>query len=157
MYKKSLLVAGAIATIGLGSLAGLHAANAASPIARTSLIDQLVAKFHLNKADVQAVFTANRQTTLADRGQMMKDRLAQAVTAGKLTQAQADAITAKQADVKTFMESLKGKTPADRKTAIAQEQTDLTAWAKDNNIPAQFAHIAGPMMRGGHKGFGPQK
>ena len=153
IHKKPIIALATVAVLGTGGLAGLQVAHAASPAVHTNIIDALVAKFHLNKSDVQAVFDQNRQENMANRQQAEKDRLAQAVTSGKLTQIQADAITAKQAEVKTFMDSLKDKTPLERKTAMEQEQKDLATWAKDNNIPAQFAHIAGPMMS--HRmGFG---
>ncbi len=94
-----------------------------------------------------------------------KQLLTQAVTDGKLTQAQADLITAKQAEIKTFLDSLKGKTPAERTAAIATQVTTWKAWAAANNIPDTFFRILeerglqqgqGSMggMRGGRGGFG---
>ncbi|MCE9643024.1 MAG: hypothetical protein K8Q97_01720 [Candidatus Andersenbacteria bacterium] len=145
-FKKPLIAIATVAVLGTGTAVGIQTAHAATPPARTSLIDALVAKFHLNKSDVETVFKQTHEENMASRQQAFTDRLTQAVKDGKLTQAQADAITAKQAEVKAFMDSLKDKAPAERKTAIKQEQKDLATWAKDNDIPAQFTHIARPMM-----------
>ena len=84
----------------------------------------------------------------------MKDRLAQAVKDGKLTQAQADKITAKMAEMKTFMESQKDKTKEERKTAMEAKRDELKKWAEDNDIPEGYM----PMGHGGPggRGHGPE-
>ncbi len=90
--------------------------------------------------------------------------LAKAVADGKLTQAQADLITAKQAEIRTFLDSLKGKTDAERKTALTAQVATWKAWAAANKIPDTFFRIPeardemggkGPLggMRGGRGGF----
>ncbi len=92
-----------------------------------------------------------------------KTMLDQAVKDGKLTQAQEDLIVAKQAEVKTFMTTLQGKSAADRQTALKTEMDSLKAWAQTNAIPSQYLMFGGGMMRGGggmghghfgHGGFG---
>lgn len=82
----------------------------------------------------------------------MADRLAQAVKDGKLTQDQADKITAKLKELKTQREaerdSMKDKTDEERKTAMEAKKTELEKWAKDNNIPLEYLRsLGGP---GGH-------
>lgn len=79
-----------------------------------------------------------------------KAMLDQAVKDGKLTQAQEDLIIAKQAEVKTFTDTLKDKNQADRQTAMQTEMTAVKAWATTNNIPEQYIlPFGGGMMHGG--------
>jgi len=145
--QKSLLVAGTITAVGLGSLGAASVASAAtSNTGSDSLIDKLATKFHLNKDEVKAVFEENRAAHKAEREQEMKDRLAQAVKDGKITQDQAEKITAKATEMKTFMESLKDKTPEERKSAMDAKRDELKKWAEDNNIPKGYFPMGG---RGG--------
>ena len=75
------------------------------------------------------------------------------MTDGKITQAQADLITAKHAELKTFMESLKDKTAAERMEAMKTKMDELKQWAEDNDIPLQYLHLG---MKGPHGKFGPR-
>ena len=140
-----------IAAIGVTATqaSGLPHANPMS-----GLVSAIATKFHLNQADVQQVFDAERTQQQADMQAKFaadqKTRLDAAVTAGKLTQAQEDLIIAKQAEIKTFMDTLKDKTPADRKTAMQTEMTTMTQWAKDQSIPQGFIGLGGGFGRGGH-------
>ena len=148
--KKSLLVAGVLATAGISSLGAVSMASAAtSSTGQDSLIDKIASKFKLNKDEVKAVFDEDRTTREAEREQKMKDKLAQAVKDGKLTQAQADKITAKMAEMKTFMESLKDKTETERKSAMDTKRDEIKKWIEDNNIPEGYMPM-GPGGPGGH-------
>jgi hypothetical protein len=71
----------------------------------------------------------------AKHQEMVKKRLAQAVSSGKLTQEQADKLLAKQQEMKSFMESIKDKTPAQKKELIKQHRDEFKKWAEENNIP----------------------
>jgi hypothetical protein len=100
-------------------------------------------------------------TTLAAKSahqeQLFSSRIAKAVTDKKLTQAQADLIIAKHAEVLAFMQSLNGKSLAERKAAMKTEMASLKQWALDNNIPQNFSMFFGRahINRGfGHRLFG---
>ena len=77
------------------------------------------------------------------RQQQFTDMLAKAVTAGKLTQDQANKITAKKAELDTAKTSLAGKTAAERSAATKAQADSLTQWLKDNNIPAGYLPFRG--------------
>jgi hypothetical protein len=78
----------------------------------------------------------------AQHQQEAKDRLAQLVADGKLTQEQMNKIVAKQAEIQTQHEANKtafeGMTDAQRHTAMQEQMTSLQKWATDNNIPQQY-------------------
>ncbi len=158
--KKSLLVAGAVTTVGLTGLAGVGVASAATQASSSadpmsSLVDKLANKFNLNKADVQSVFDEERQARETEREQQFTAKIDQLVSEGKLTSGQKDAIIAKRAEIKKDMDanrdSMKDKTATERKAAMDQKRTELEEWAKDNGIDTQYLPL---LMGGGHGGPG---
>lgn len=147
--KKSLAIASAITSIGLASIAsvGLVGAAQSTTSGSNTLVDKIAQKFNLNKDDVQKVFDEDRQTHEAEHGQKQADRIAQAVKDGKLTQEQADKITAKLKELKAQREaerdSMKDKTEEERRIAMETRRAELEKWAKDNNIPLEYLHGLG--------------
>ncbi len=161
--KKNLMIAAAAATLSLGAIVPVGmsmAASAASDTAGTSIVDKIASKFNLNKADVQKVFDEERATHEAERMQKQKEELASLVTAGTLTQAQADKITAKRAEIKAEMDAnrdaMKSKTEAERKTAMEAKKTELDAWAKANGIDVKYLMPGHGGMGHGHRGDMPK-
>lgn len=116
-----------------------------------SLVDKIASTFNLNKADVQKVFDEDRQQHEADREAKIKERLQQAVTDGKLTQTQANALESKLSELKDYMETLKDKTEDERRAAMKAKFAELQQWFKDNNIPQEFQRMGmhGPRGMGG--------
>ncbi|MBU6141729.1 hypothetical protein KGO95_01240 [Patescibacteria group bacterium] len=168
--NKTRLKLIAAATIAAGVLtAGLGIVHAASttnghPSFMSGIVAAIAQKFNVNPSDVQQVVDQQlaRQKTQAmtARPQSIADRLAQAVTDGKLTQAQATLIQNEEASVKTQMAALQGKTGTDLRTAMGQIMTSLKQWAADNNIPQQYLMFGSgrPQMGRGHgmgKGHAP--
>jgi len=146
-----LAVGGITTLLGVGTLAGVASAQSSSTGSNgDSLVDQIAQRFNLNKDDVQKVFDENRSQHLAERQQRMEDRLDQAVTDGKITSAQKDAILAQIKDMQSYIDSIKDKSADERRTLMKQKLNELRQWAKDNNL-TQYV----PMMGGhGHHGMG---
>ena len=148
--KRSLIAGATIATLGLAA-AGVGVASAATSdtASGTSLIDKIATTFNLNRDEVAKVFTADRQAHMAEIEQAQANRLAQAVKDGKLTQAQADHITATQKEIRDLMGTTDPGTQDEAtRTSIHNKMDALRTWATDNNIDLQYV---GP---GGHHGFG---
>lgn len=157
--KKSLVVAGAVATVGMAGLTGLGVASAAANTSSSDdpmsgIIDKIAAKFNLNKQEVRAVFEEERVTHEAEHEQRMEDRLSQAVTDGKITEEQKKKIIAKWEEIHSTMksqaESLKDMTHEERRTVKEQRADELKTWAEENDIPEEYMffgrgkHMAGP-------------
>ena len=154
--NKKIISYAILPVLGLALLsAGVTyaATNSTGTKPMDTLVNALVNKFNLNPTDVQQVvdqvMTEQRATREAEMTKSLTDRLNQAVTDKKLTQAQADAITAKLAEFKSLHSSLEGKTEAEKLAAMKSKMTSLEQWAKDNNIPKEF------LLFGMHKGMGP--
>ncbi len=147
-----------VATVGTGVYAAQKTPGVQDRM--NGIVQAIAAKFNLSQSDVQKVFDeqhAKRQAEMqAKQEQNFKDRLTQAVADGKLTQAQADLVTAKHAEVQAFMKSLEGKTAEERQTAMKTESDALKQWATDNKIPENYFMIGSGMGlgRGGLMGRG---
>lgn len=150
--RKALLVTGAASAVGLSTIAGIGVANAQTTNGNgaqngsngvTSLVDEIAQKFNLNKQDVQSVFDKHHQEHEAANQQKLKTRLDKLVSEGKITSSQETLILNKLQEFQTFKDSLKGKTAAERKTLMDQEQASLQQWAKDNNIPTNLVPFLG--------------
>ncbi len=167
--KRTLAIASVVATMGVGALGATTVFAAShgpgSEPGMSGLVNAIAQKFHLTTSDVQAVFDEQRTQMDVQMKKQFEDRfvtsLAQAVKDGKITQAQATLLTAKQAEFKAFEVTLQGKTPAERQTAVKAQLDTLKQWAKDNGIPAPFSSFGrgemgkhGGMMHGGGKSQG---
>lgn len=156
--KKQLVIASVVATLGLAGLAGGAAfATAQSRVGGDGIVNAIATKFNLKTADVQAVFDEHRTAMHAEREQQVKDKVAQLVKDGRLTQAQADKINAKRAELEKAREA---ERTADQKLSESERQakreqmrmqmdtkkTELDTWLKDNGIDAQYRYL----LMGGH-------
>lgn len=135
-----------------GSSASSSPTSSAETNPESSLIDKLVAKFGLNKSEVQSVFNQEHTEREARHQKDLESRLSQAVTDGKITEDQKSKILAKQQEMQTFRDSLKEKTEDERHTAMENKRTELEKWATDNSIPEKYIHFT--MGHGGGKGHG---
>ncbi len=115
-------MAGVVTTVIAGSLIGANAASAQTS-SGSSLVDKIVAKFNLNKDEVQAVFDEERTKQQAERAAEMSDRLQEKVDSGDIT-----------AEQKTLIE----QKLAEQQTARETERTELEKWASDNGIDAKY-------------------
>ncbi|MFA5999619.1 MAG: hypothetical protein WC783_01385 [Candidatus Paceibacterota bacterium] len=110
------------------------------------MVAALSKKFNLNSTDVDKFFeeqmTQRRATMEARMLEMEKARLSQAVADGKLTQAQADLITQKHAELRatraSSSDTLKGKTKEEIQTIMKAQMDSLKEWAADNKIPEAY-------------------
>jgi hypothetical protein len=155
---KKVIIASSIAALGVTGLAGgavFATANSTSGTDPMSgLVSAIATKFNLKKDDVQKVFDEQRTQMETQREQEVKDHVAQLVKDGKLTQAQADKINAKRAELVKEREanrtSEQNLTDAQRKTKMEERKTALDTWFKDNNIDSQYVYL----LMGGHGGRG---
>ncbi len=158
--KKQLITAGIAAAVGVTGLAGIATVSAATDSSTgsdhmSSLVSAIASKFNLDKTKVQAVFDEQHTKMQAERETQVKADVAQLVKDGKLTQAQADAINAKRAELTKEREANRA---ADRsasrdqmKTKMDAKRTELETWAKEQGIDTQYLRL----VFGGGRGHGP--
>jgi len=139
--KKTLAIAGAITAVGVSTLAGVGAVSAhaaQNDSGDSGLAAKIAQKFNLNKDEVKKVIQEDHAAHRAEMEAKMQERLDQAVKDGKLTQDQADTLKAKQKELQSTMESLKGKTPEEHRDAMKAKMEEFQKWADQNNIPQEF-------------------
>ena len=158
--KKRLLTLGIITAVGTAGAVGVGVANAATDPSSVSpmsgLVDAIASKFSLNKSDVQKVFDEQHSTMQQQRETDFKSELAQLVKDGKLTQDQADKLTAKRAELQKQRDAdrtaRKDKTREEMKSMMDTKRAELEQWAKDNGISTDYLHFATNGRHGGMMG-----
>ena len=131
--KKLLLSLGSAGLLGVGSLAMVGSASAASgPYTGTHTSG--------SPSAYTSSYTPSAANKTAWQGQKsgrssMQSRLDQAVARGQLTSDQRSAILAEINQLRT---SLKATSTGDRRAAAHNMHSQLVSWAQQNGIPAQF-------------------
>jgi DNA polymerase III alpha subunit (gram-positive type) len=181
MNKKYFLYAivPALLLASAGAVAYASQAQDVNPMA--GIVAKIAQKFNLSQNDVQAVFDeykneektergAKMQETQAQMEQKVKDELTQAVSDGKLTQAQMDLILAKRSELQAerstvtqqAQEKSSTKTKEEmeaerdaRQTEMKSKQDALKQWATDNGISEEYIRFVGgmPGFGGERRGF----
>ena len=138
MNKKYFLYA-IIPALVLASIGGVavYAQNATGNNSMQDLVAKIAQRFNLNQNDVQAVFDEQKTEMHANMQTKFAEKLSQAVTDGKITQAEADAITAKREELQVKRPNMaNGEKPS--KELMQAHQTELKQWVTDNNIPIEY-------------------
>ena len=156
----------------------VNSTDAARPNPMAQVVSAIASKFNLNPTDVQTVVDGVMQTQHTNmQAKMQADsaaRIKAAVTAGTLTQAKADLITAKIVELQAARQNEqaadKNLTPQQRKANMTAQKTALDAWATANGLSKDDLKFLAPGGRGpgmggfgpnsghnGHKGFGGHK
>lgn len=130
MIAATAFVLGATA-LGAG-VVGAATQDRVNPM--NNLVKAISQKFNLSTSDVQTVvddvMKAKHAEIEAKFKEASSERIAQAVSDGKITQAQADLIKAKMAELQAARE--------DKKENIESFKSEITKWAADNNIPEEY-------------------
>jgi hypothetical protein len=180
MEKRTtlMLAAGAttLATVALGGVFLLPSAiqAATDPTSTSPMIVKLAEKLGISQDKVQTAFDQSRSEIKAQRAAEMKQKISDALTAGKLTQRQADILNAIH-DVRESLkpaerpakDDLRNLTEAERKvktdemkTQMEQKLIDalkakgLTVTAEELQSTHKAAEDAGLGMMGRHGGPG---
>lgn len=158
--KRSLLVGGAMSTVGLASLAsvGMAAAATNNSTGQQNLVDKIAQKFNINKDDLQKVFDEERAAHEAGHEKAQADRLQKLVDDGTITATQKTAIEAKLKELKAEREAnkdeFKNLSEDQRNAKMDEKRTELENWAKEQGLDLTKLHgvFRGPGGPGGHRG-----
>lgn len=152
LSKKAILPIAAVTLLGAGVYGVAQVSAASDQIdPQASLVQKLADKFKLDKAQVQAVFDEEHAAHQAKHEKKLEERLNQAVTDGKLTQAQKDAIVAENKKLKGILEEAKNGTVEERRAAMEKARTEARTWAEQNNLSPKWLMMG---MGAHHKGMG---
>ncbi len=153
IYIKNLLIIPAfIAIVALGIWGTGNVVAADSGVNTLSIVTRIAQRFGLSETDVQKVFEEHRQERHEEHAKIFEERLTQAVTDGKITEQQKQAILGKFKELHeqhtATMESFKDMTPQERRTAMEKKRIELESWAKEQGIDTTYLFGIGMGMRG---------
>lgn len=156
MNKK--LIAPIVAIIvGGTTLAGAQYVSAQEILdPHVTIVQRLAQRFGLQENDVQAVFNEVHQEREAEMKAALEERLAQAVTDGKITEAQKQAILDKIAEEhqsrQFFKVDLRNMTQEERqaemekhRSEMQQRHQELETWATEQGIDLETLKDIFPM------------
>lgn len=139
------IITTAVATSGLVSAQDTTGPN--------SLVAAIAAKFNLNQADVQSVFDEEKSKHENEMKTQLETKLTQAVTEGKITEAQKQAIIAHMQEMQNNRPN-KGEfqnlTKEQIKAKMDERKAQEDAWLSQNGLTRET--LQG--IIGGPKGFG---
>ncbi|MEK7570636.1 MAG: hypothetical protein AAB553_00030 [Patescibacteria group bacterium] len=140
MIKKQLLVPVIGLTLAGATFLGIGSAYAQSTDTQNypTIVQKIADKFGLNPSEVQTVFKEHHEERRVEMQSKMEEKLTQAVTDGKITAEQKEAILKKFQELhdkkEANMDKLKDMTPEERKETFESEKQELEKWAEENNI-----------------------
>ncbi len=152
---KTLLSAGVLTAVAIGSLASVNAASAQGEMQahQDELIDRIVQDTGADRTTVEASFEAHHEAMQAERQQHEAEHLQELVDEGKITASQRDAIIEKRKETHAAIEALKDQElnrdeRHEQMHAIRQEFED---WAESQGIDLSLLR---PQEEGNHEGHG---
>jgi len=134
---KSLSTLGVGAAVVAGSMLAVTAASAHSSTAQqTQRVSELSERFNLDETEVQAYFDEKKTEKQAEKAEARAERVAELVTAGTLTQEQADELATFKDGFKAEITALKesGAERDEIKTAMEANRAEVKAWAEAQGI-----------------------
>lgn len=151
--KRLIFVSALAFSILTASAYGVTQAFAQDTTVHQTLVEKIANKFNLKTTDVQAVFDQVRQERQAEMAKKYEQMLTDAVTAGKLTDAQKQLLITKHAEIQknreTKFNTFSTLSETERHSAMEKERTELESWAKTNGI--DITYLFGFGKGGGHK------
>jgi len=120
LTKKSLLITGAVATLGVAGAAGMNTAFAYHDTNNDDLVTKIAQKFNLSAEEVQAVFDEYK----SDKDEAkVSEYLQKLVDKGKITAEQKTLIETKLVDVRADMKA---------------EHDELETWAETQGVDVSY-------------------
>lgn len=145
--NRTVAVAAVVAALA-GAATPLAGVVSAHPGAGDGLVERIATRFNLNQDEVQQVVDEVRSEHRAEHQARFEERLNEAVEDGTLTAEQKKLVEGKMTEMESFVESLKDKTPEERREAMKEKHDELRAWAEDHDLPL------GKFMKMGFRGPG---
>ncbi len=158
--KKTLLVSTAV--LAIISMAVISSSNAMAHgfygEGYSTIVQKLVDKFNLNQGEVEAVFDEAKKEHQTQMRANFETKLSQAISDGKITETQKQAILTKHDELAKNHEQIWQNKENMTKEQImelkSKQREELKTWAEQNGIDLKYFWGFGKMgLRGWHKGI----
>lgn len=147
--SKSLVSAGVLTAVAVGSLAGVGAVNAFDTNQQDGLIDRIATDTGVDRAKIAASFDAYHEEMHAKIEEKRSAHLQELVDNGTITAEQKTAIEAKHDEMETQRESWKDQnlTRAEMRDKMEAARQEFETWADEQGIDLEVLRLEG---MGGH-------
>lgn len=154
LHNKTIILP--IAILAVAGMISLGAVSASAHMGkgggRDEVVQELAQKLGVDEAKVQTAFEAIREEHQQEMQKLFDDRLTQAVTDGKITTDQKNAIITMHTEMAQKRDenraTFQSMTREERQATRQQEHDELEAWAEKQGIDLEY--FFGP--QGGHMG-----
>ncbi|OGM31511.1 hypothetical protein A2803_02120 [Candidatus Woesebacteria bacterium RIFCSPHIGHO2_01_FULL_44_21] len=150
--KKKIFLSSVVMTglLAVGAI-GILPASAQEATDYPTIIQKLADRFGLNVEEVQDVFEEERAEHHAQMLDSFEDRLSQAVTDGKITEEQKQAILNKHEELTAKMEELRNQNISrdEMHEQMRAYREELKTWAEEQGIEFTFMARFGDHHHGG--------
>lgn len=154
-YKKRFIIPVIVLTMLAGALMSSSVQAQTKTQEYPPLVQKLAERFGLDEQEVRQVFDEMRSERHAEQYMKIEEKLAKAVEAGQLTEAQKEAILEKYQELQEKHQENSQQfftlTPQERKEVRRREREELRAWAEELGINPQFLRYGVGMK---HRGDG---
>ncbi len=144
-FRKNIAVTALALGAGIAVLSiGNSSAQAAEQdqVPHSSLIERIVAKFNLDKSEVEKIFDEERAARHDRAKERLENRLDRAVQNGKITEAQKSSILGKHDELwnerQSNREKWRNMGPEERRAEKKERRESIKKWLSDNSIPGDI-------------------
>lgn len=155
MSKKIIIPTAVLAGLAMVTVFGIKnigaMGNGYSPMA-----EKIANRFGLNKDEVEAVFEEERTQRQEEMRTRQEERLTKAVSDGKITEEQKQAIVTKRAELQENRQQMTNLSDEERVQRMEEHRQEMETWAEENGIDMSlFMGLGkGPGGRGFGQGVG---
>jgi molecular chaperone DnaK (HSP70) len=155
MNKKTMLLTVALVAISAMALTGAKVAKADEENNYPPIVQRLVEKFKLDENEVRSVFDQDREEHRTQMQARFSENLDQAVSEGKISAEQKEAILKKHEEMQAENESLRDLAPEERREKMQEKRSELENWAQENGLEvSDFFGLGLGRGQGGRMGKG---
>jgi hypothetical protein len=154
--KVTMSLIAVAATAGLATMTATKVLAFGRGEGNMQMHESIAERFNLNQDEVNQFFEEQHQAHQEERQSQMEALLNNAVSEGKITQAQKEAIQAKREENRANKENGQDLTREERQAQIQTHREEMHAWAEEQGIDMETLNLG----RGGtgegrrHGGFG---
>lgn len=143
MRKSRIIPIAAATIISLAIFGGATVFAQGTTDGHINIVQRIAQRFGLQESEVQKVFDEVNEERHQQMQARLEERLNQAVTDGKITEVQKQAILKKFSEMKNNkpdFEKFKSMTEEERRAEMEKKRTEMEAWVEENGLTLETVH-----------------
>ena len=139
--KKIVVSIAALSVLALAIVLGTDRVRADEENIYPPIIQKLADRFNLDAEEIRQVFDEEKEERQQRMWTRLEERLNQAVSEGKISQEQKEAIISKADEMKANCEEPKDLALQEKRKNREAHKQEMEAWAKENGIDFRFVSM----------------